>query len=320
MSGEAAFIAALRAIATSPAARGLADDAAVLEIGGSRLVLTMDAIVEGVHFLPHDPPDTVAWKLVATNVSDLAAKGARPCGCLLTYPLADDTAWNTAFLAGLQQACEHFVIPLLGGDTVRQPEGSARSFALVALGEPEPNVAVPSRTGASAGDIVWVSNAIGDAGIGLSILRGESGARPADRDALIAAYRRPQPSPDLGVALAPHVSAMMDVSDGLLIDLKRLAAASNLAALIDLDAVPLSQAFVDTVGNDREARLRAASAGDDYCLLLTAPPTAQASLEAAAARCGATLHRVGKLAEGHGLTILFAGEPIAPPPSLGFEH
>jgi thiamine-monophosphate kinase len=136
MNTEAAFIDALRAIATSSAARGLSDDAAVLEIGGSRLVLTMDAIVEGVHFLSDDPPETIAWKLVAVNVSDLAAKGAAPRGCLLSYALAQDDAWDSAFLRGLSEASEVFGIPLLGGDTVRQPAGSPRSFSLVALGEP----------------------------------------------------------------------------------------------------------------------------------------------------------------------------------------
>lgn len=320
MSSETAFIAALRTIATSPAARGLADDAAVLEIGSSRLVLTMDAIVEGVHFLADDPPETIAWKLVATNVSDLAAKGAQPRGCLLTYPLAGDEGWDAAFLRGLDEASHHFGIPLLGGDTVRQPSGSARSFSLVALGEPVSGVAVPSRTGARRGEKVWLSGVVGDAGLGLALLRGERHADRDSHDALVASYRRPQPSPALGISLAPHVSAMMDVSDGVLIDVQRLAEASGAAAEIHLDRLALSPPYLATAGDNLDSRLFAASAGDDYCLLLTAPAASEAAILAAAAACGADLHPVGQILEGHGLSVLYDGAPIALPARLGFEH
>jgi thiamine-monophosphate kinase len=320
VSTEARFIAALRAIATSPAARGLADDAAVLDLAGSRLVLTMDAIVEGVHFLPQDPADTVAWKLVTTNVSDLAAKGAVPRGCLLTYPLAADGAWDTVFLAGLEAACHAFSIPLLGGDTVRQPARSARSLALVALGEPVAGVPVPSRTGARLGDAIWVSSTLGDAGLGLGLLRGEHHAEQDHFDTLVASYRQPRPQVSLGVALAPYVTAMMDVSDGLLIDIDRLAGASQVAAVVDLDRVPLSPAFEAVAGDDQEARLFAASAGDDYCLLLTAPIELSDVLRQAAARHGAVLHQVGRIKAGQGLTVCAHGAPIRLPDRLGYEH
>jgi thiamine-monophosphate kinase len=320
VSSEAAFIAALRAIATSPAARGLADDVAVLNLGGSRLVVTMDAIVEGVHYLPQDPPETVAWKLVATNVSDLSAKGAEPRGCLLTYPLAEDGQWNAAFLRGLEEACSTFAIPLLGGDTVRQPAGSARSFALVALGEPVAGVAVPSRGGAQVGDMLWVSAPIGNAGLGLSVLRGEYQPDRESREALVAAYRCPRPNVALGVALAPHVHAMMDVSDGLLIDAQRLTDASQLGTVLALDRVPLSSAYVATMGDGMEERLFAASAGDDYCLLFAAPTEAETHLCNAARSCHTLLHPVGRIMGGRGLAVLFDGEPVALPTRLGFEH
>jgi thiamine-monophosphate kinase len=320
VSSEAAFIAALRAIATSPAARGLADDAAVLELGSSRLVLTMDAIVEGVHFLPDDPADTVAWKLVATNVSDLSAKGATPRGCLLTYPLAADESWDAEFLRGLEEACRTFAIPLLGGDTVRQPGGSPRSFSLVALGEPAVGAAVPSRCSARAGDVLWVTAPIGDAGLGLAVLRGERQTDRESREALIAAYRCPRPNVPLGVALAPCVTAMMDLSDGLLIDAQRLAAASEVGAVLELDRVPLSRAYVQTVGEGCDERLFAAAAGDDYCLLFTAPPGAEAQLRNAALACRAAVYPIGRIMGGRGLTVLFDGEPVELPPRLGFEH
>jgi thiamine-monophosphate kinase len=296
------------------------DDAAVLEMGGAQLVLTMDAIVEGVHFLPDDPADSVAWKLVATNVSDLSGKGAEPTGCLLTYPLAADEVWNADFLRGLEQACAVFAIPLLGGDTVRQPQGSARSFSLVAIGEVAAGLVVPSRAGARAGDIIWVTAPIGDAGLGLRLLKTEARATPQNRDTLVGRYRRPAPQPDLGKVIAPHVSAMMDVSDGLLIDTSRLAAASEVAALIELDSVPLSQAFVETCGDSLDERRSAASAGDDYCLLLTSAPTSEAPLQAAAREAGGRLYRVGRIMNGRGLGLLYGGEPVPLPERLGFEH
>jgi len=320
MTSEASFIEALRAIAKAPGARGLIDDAAVLEIGGSRLVLTMDAIVEGVHFLADDPADSVAWKLVATNVSDLAAKGAEPRGCLLSYPLTQDQAWNTAFLHGLEQACTAFAIPLLGGDTVRQPPGSARSFSLVALGEPRDGIEVPGRNSAQKGDVVWVSSPVGDAGLGLAILQHDMPALREHREELIMRYRRPEPSLALGMALAPLVTAMMDVSDGVLIDAKRLALASDLAVVIDLARLPLSQAFATTKGDDRAERLFAASAGDDYCLMFTAPATARNALIEAARSCSRSIYPIGEMMGGRGLALLYGDEPVPLPERLGYEH
>ncbi|MBB4859735.1 thiamine-monophosphate kinase [Novosphingobium chloroacetimidivorans] len=280
----------------------------------------MDTVVEGVHFLAEDPADTVAWKLVATNVSDLAAKGAVPRGCLLSYPLAQDSSWNCAFLAGLRSACEHFAIPLLGGDTVREPAPSARSFALVALGEPRSEAPVPSRSGARAGDDLWVSGSIGDAGAGLAILCGQADADPPSRAALVAAYRTPRPSVALGVAIAPLVSAMMDVSDGLLIDAARLARASRVAIEIDLDAVPLSPAFRHAKGEDLAARLFAATAGDDYQLLFAAPRAQEPTLLAHATEHDRPLHRVGRLSAGEGLQLAYNGQRVPLPASLGYEH
>jgi thiamine-monophosphate kinase len=320
MSTEATFIASLRAIATAPAARGLADDAAVLEVGGTRLVLTMDAIVEGTHFLPQDPAETVAWKLVATNVSDLAAKGAAPRGCLLTYSLSNDDSWNAAFLGGLDEACRAFAIPLLGGDTVRPPQDTPRSFSLVAIGEPAAGVTVPSRHGAKPGDVLWVSGPIGDAGLGLALLQGRLSADAESRTELIGAYQRPQPCPNLGIALAPLVNAMMDVSDGLLIDSQRMIAASETAANIEVERIPLSRAYDAVAGNDCTARLTAATAGDDYCLLFAAPVAAEAALRSAAGSCRTIIHPIGAVQAGVGLTLTFLDRRVPLPDRLGFEH
>src|SRR4051812_19057757 len=275
---EADFIAALRGIASHPAARGLADDAAVLEVGGVTLVLTHDMIAEDVHFLPGDPPGDVAWKLVAVNLSDLAAKGARPVGMLLGYALGDDE-WDRAFAEGLGVALRAFGVPLLGGDTVKAP----RVLGLTAIGEaPGP---VPSRGGAQAGDHLWVSGTIGDSGAGLAMLKG---ALPRD-EALVERYRNPRPRVDAGQRLAPLVRAMMDVSDGLLIDASRMAAASGAAIAIDLAVLPMSDACRRAAGDDRAARLAAASAGDDYELLFAAAPAHSAEILALADEIGLPL-------------------------------
>ncbi|HYD39122.1 MAG TPA: thiamine-phosphate kinase, partial [Allosphingosinicella sp.] len=217
---ESDFVAALRGLAADPAARGLLDDAAVLELGGTTLVLTHDMLVEGVHYRHDDPPGDVAWKLVAVNLSDLAGKGARPVGVLMGYALAGEDS-DTAFVEGLATALHAFALPLLGGDTVAMPAGAPRALGLTAIGIADGPV--PARSGARPGDHLWVSGTIGDAGAGLKLL--ESGQdEPAG---LIERYRNPRPRLEAGRRLAPLASAMMDVSDGLLIDAGRMAQASG---------------------------------------------------------------------------------------------
>ena len=291
---EAEFIAALRRLPLHPAARGLNDDTALLDAGP--LVVTTDTLVEGVHFLPTDPPQDVAWKLVATNLSDLAAKGAVPEGILLNYPLGDD-AWDRAFLDGLADILATFVTRLIGGDTVTLPPGAPRILTVTAFGS---DAAAPARAGAKPGDALYVTGTIGDAGAGLAIALGRNG--PAE---LLAAYRRPQPRLADGRRLARHVHAMMDVSDGLLIDAARMAHASGLAVAIDLAAVPLSDAYRAYSGD----RVAAATAGDDYQLLFAAPEDFATDAT-----------RIGAFLTGSGLVLHDAGTPVPLPPSLGYEH
>jgi thiamine-monophosphate kinase len=310
-SAESDFISALRNIATDPAARSLIDDAAVLEVGGQRLVLTKDLMVEGVHYRSDDPPADVAWKLLAVNLSDLAAKAARPVGVLLGFTLGD-AAWDRAFAEGLGDALKAMNIPLLGGDTV----GAAgpRVLSLTAIGDAAGPV--PSRAGAGEGDLLWVSGTIGDAGVGLAMLAGEL----AGDEALIGRYRRPQPRLEAGQALGAVVSAMMDVSDGLLIDAARLGQASKLRVILDLDRVPLSQGLLRALGDHREARLRAATAGDDYELLFAAPEASSARILALTGEVGLALTRIGTLAPGTGLQIFDGQGEVPVPERLGYEH
>ena len=303
MSRERDFIGCLRALAFHPAARGLADDAAVLPMGVHDLVLTHDMLVEGVHYLSADPPADVAWKLVAVNLSDLAAKGARPIGVLMGYMLARDAGWDAVFAEGLREVLATFDVPLLGGDTVASG-GGARTLGLTAIGTVAPGGA-PSRAGARAGDGLWVTGAIGAAGLGLAI----AGAGATEPAALLRAYRQPVPRLAEGQALASHVHAMADVSDGLLIDAARMGEASGLAVSIRLDAVPLPSGVPDT----RTDRLRAATAGDDYELLFAAPAGFAPPPEV-------TCTRIGDFAEGGGLALADATSAIPLPTSLGFEH
>jgi len=305
LSQESSFIQSLRALATDAAARGFMDDAAVLAIGGTNIVLTHDMIAEGVHFLATDPPADVAWKLVAVNLSDLAAKGARPLGVLMGYALIGDAGWDAAFVAGLKAVLAHFQVPLLGGDTVSLAPGAARVFGLTAIGE-APATGAPSRSGAQVGDALFVTGTIGDAGAGLAIAQGD----PGDA-AMLAAYRRPVPLLTEGQALAPYVHAMMDVSDGLLLDSARMAEASGLALAIDLGAVPLSGPWRAARGEDRAARLAAATAGDDYQLLFAAPADSALPVPAT---------RIGIFSPGAGLSLGDADGAIPLPDRLGYLH
>lgn len=296
---EADFLAALRTLSLHPGAQGLADDVARL----GDLVLTTDTLVEGVHFLSSDPAGDVAWKLIAVNLSDLAAKGAEPVGVLLNYPLSHD-AWDAGFLCGLGEVLAAHGCALLGGDTVSLPPGAARVLSATAIGAVGP--ANPARGRAQAGDRLYVTGPIGDAGAGLAIAQGAVGP-----DALLAAYRRPVPQIAQGRALAPIVNAMMDVSDGVLIDAARMAAASGLAVTVDLALIPLSKAYRAQCGDDRAARLAAATAGDDYQLLFAAAPDTPLPVAAQV---------IGRFAGGAGLSLIEGGAPVTVPDRLGFEH
>ena len=289
MPDEFTFLTALRAITTHPAAAGLVDDTAQLEVAAGTLILTSDTMVESVHYRPHDPPGSVGWRLAAVNLSDLAAKGATPLACLLNYSLSGNAAWDRAFLDGLNQALTAYAMPLIGGDTVAMPAGAPRSLTLTAIGTAPTKV--PLRSCAQPGDTLWVTGTIGGAAFGAD-------GQPRD----LARYLHPVPRVAEGQALAPLATAMMDISDGLLIDAQRLAAASGIAIHIDLDAIPF--ALPGPV-------LDAACAGDDYELLFTLP-------EGVAPPVAAT--RIGTASPGNGLTLTANGTPVPLPARLGYRH
>ncbi|WP_068073916.1 thiamine-phosphate kinase [Novosphingobium lentum] len=298
MTGEPGFIAALRTMAPHPAARGLADDAAVLELGAVELVLTHDMMVEGVHWLRGQDMTDIAFKLVAVNLSDLAAKGAEPLGVLLGFMLGENDA---QFLHGLEQALAEFGVPLLGGDTVGGGGGGARAIGLTAIGRATCHP-VPSRSGAQPGDGVWLTGTIGAAMLGFEALRdadewGETAA--ADT----RAFRRPCPRLREGQMIAPLATAMMDVSDGLLLDASRMADASGVTIALDSIAIP----FAERLPLDR--RRDALGWGDDYELLFTAPETF-------APPCPVT--RIGTVLPRREVPLLLDDAPVEG--RLGYQH
>ena len=279
-----------------PGALDLLDDAALLQPPpGRELVFTADAMVAGVHFLPHDPADAVGAKLLRVNLSDLAAMGAAPLAYLMTVsaPRGAGDAWFAAFAAGLARDQARFGITLLGGDTTGTP--GPMTLSLTAIGHVAPGAAL-RRRGAAAGDEVWVTGTIGDGALGLLALRGQV----PDPDGFLASrYRLPQPR--LGFPLHGIVSACMDVSDGLVQDLGHLCRAAGLGAVIEAARVPRSPA-ARAAG---EAWLKTClTGGDDYELLMAVPPQHAAALLAAAAAqgCGAT--RIGWFEAGDQVRVL----------------
>jgi thiamine-monophosphate kinase len=304
MTSESSFIALMRAMATDPAARNLLDDTAVIPLGDQTLVLTHDMMAEGVHWLPTAKPEDIAWKLVSVNLSDLAAKGARPLGVLLGFMLGDDD-WDRRFADGLREALAHYDVPLLGGDTVSN-RGDKRAMGMTAVGAAT-HMPVPARSGAKVGDLIYVTGTLGDALAGFEFAEaGLEGPKP-----LMAAYHRPIARLADGHAIAPIASAMMDISDGLLIDTDRMASASKVRIAIDLATLPLSAAYRHARSDSIDSRIQAASWGDDYQLLFTASTEIALPVPATA---------IGEIRAGHGLALTNDGIAMPLPASLGYEH
>ncbi len=292
-------------------ALGLADDAAVfMPPAGRELVVSADAIVGGVHFLPDDPPETVGRKLLRVNLSDLAAMGATPLSYFLTVsvPVTTTAAWFEAFAAGLAMDQAAFGISLLGGDTTSTPGPVCLSATVI--GHVAPGAAL-RRHGARPGDGLWVTGTIGDGALGLRALRGEID----DPDGFLAErYRLPRPR--MGLCLAGIVSAAMDVSDGLVQDCGHMCRASDVAASIELARVPLSPPA-------RAAGLLSlcVTGGDDYELLLAVPGESEASLLAECARACVPVTRIGDIAAGApSVTVLDAAGRRVPLRTKGWSH
>lgn len=304
--------------AGQPGAFALTDDAACLTPPpGHDVVLTADAIVEGVHFLADDPAADVAAKLLGVNLSDLAAMGAEPLGYLITtnWTKPIDGTWIDEFGRGLGRCQAEYGIGLLGGDTVSG--NGPMTLSLTAIGC-VPHGQALRRSGAVAGDVVYVSGTIGDAALGLAVLKGNLDVDADRGEFLIERYRRPRPRLGLGMALRGLASSCIDVSDGLLADLEHILETSAVGADIDLFAVPLSASDAQELGAD--ARTRAITGGDDYELLFTVPADRVDEVDSAAAATGVAVTAIGRITAGSTLVVRGADGKALPVTGRGYRH
>jgi thiamine-monophosphate kinase len=303
-SGEDRLIAKyFKPLATAPGALGLTDDAAFYAPPeGHELVITTDAIVSGIHFLPDDPPETVARKALRVNLSDLAAKGAHPAGCLLTLALPEGTGhgWLHPFVSGLQSDCGLYACPLYGGDTVRT-EGPL--WASVTAFGTLPRGTMIRRSGAKPGDVIVVTGTIGDAALGLRLLRepdhiDEWSLGDDEAGHLAGRYRVPQPRTALADAVRTLASAAMDVSDGLVGDLAKLCDVSGVSARIETARLPLSPAAAKVLAAEPDLIEAIATGGDDYEILAAVSPDKVAAFRDLARDAAVPVTEIGEIVAG----------------------
>lgn len=317
MRGEFALIDQL----LKPLARGFAgaldltDDAALVEVPkGQSLVIAKDAIVADVHFLKADPAETVAAKLLGVNLSDLAAMGASPLAYLsvIARPRDLDDAWLEGFAAGLGACQRRFGLFLIGGDIVSTPGPLMLSCTILGLVKEGQAL---RRSAARPGDRIWVSGTLGDAALGLRVLKGLA-ATEDEAFYLVERYRRPQPRVALGQRLAGLARAAIDISDGLLADLTHILEESGVAARIELERLPVS-AVAKGLPGWQEAAL---AGGDDYELLFTAPESATPTIEKLGQETAIAVTPIGRIEDGEGLVVTDGrGRPV-PIQGLGWRH
>lgn len=285
--------------AAEPGALGLLDDAALLSLeAGQRMVVTTDTMIAGVHFRPLDAPEDIAAKVLRVNLSDLAAMGATPISYTLSAALTDavDEDWLARFTQSLASDQARYAITLVGGDTVATP--GPLSFGVTAFGSVGAGREL-RRSSARPGDLIFVSGTIGDAALGLLVLRGElAKLEGALAESLIDRYLRPQPRVELGRRLVGQAHAAADISDGLVADLGHIARASKVAATLEASQVPLSSAARATLSGDPSLMATVLSGGDDYELVFTAPPETALPLARLADEMGVALTCVGSVAKG----------------------
>ena len=327
LSGEEAIIQSFLAplAAGYPGAFGLRDDcAAITPTPGHDLVVKTDPVAAGVHFLPDDAPEDVAWKALAVNVSDLAAKGAVPRVYLmaLSFPEAPARQWMRRFADGLAAAQAAFGMCLVGGDTDRRP--GPLTVSITVLGE-VPAGRMVRRATARLGDRIYVSGTLGASATGLALVRDPAlaaawGLTPAEADEAIRRYRRPEPRLALSPAVLAHARAAMDLSDGLAKDLDRMARASGVGAEARLADLPVAAAACKAVAADHARWQSVVAAGDDYEILAAVDPAGSAAFEAAAAAAGVAVTCAGRFTGEPGVRLLDAdGRPLVPA-STGWEH
>ncbi len=326
MSGEDDFIQAYFAplAAGHQGSFGLNDDCAALTPEpGHDIILKTDAIAEGVHFLPGDAPDDIAWKAVAVNVSDLAAKAARPLGYLmsLAFPQMPDRAWMAKFADGLRLAQDSFGISLMGGDTDRRPN-APMSISIMVLGS-VPTGRMVRRATAQAGDVIYVSGTLGDSALGLRLRTGAIAAdavSASERQALEQRYLRPEPRVRLRTALLDHARAAMDLSDGLAKDLGRMCRTSGVGAEIEASRLPLSASARAVLAGRPDLQLLPLNGGDDYEILAAIAPDQAGAFETAANLAGIPVTAIGRFTLGTEVTVTGSDGQKLDLPVSGYDH
>lgn len=289
---------------------GIGDDAALLRVPpGMELAVSIDTLVEGVHFPAGTQAAAVGHKALAVGLSDLAAMGAEPAWATLSLSLPEaDEDWLGGFASGLSALAGRYGVQLVGGDTVRGPlVVTLQVHGLVPAGQ------ALRRRGARPGDRVYVTGTLGDAGLGLRLLRGELQATAADTAYARGRLDLPQPRVETGLALRGIASAAIDVSDGLAADLGHILEVGGVGAVIDASALPLSEALVRSVEPAAALEL-ALTAGDDYELCFTVPAAKVEDLAGLSCTC------IGQIEAGCGLRVAAADGSPVPLDHLGFDH
>lgn len=291
----------LAPLVSQDGAAGLRDDVAMIS---SADIVTTDTLVEGIHFLPDDPIDTVAWKLVAVNVSDIVAKGAAPVEAIvnISWSRSRPEEAFAEFAAALGEALQDRGIALIGGDTVLQDGALTVSLTLTGKTYAVDHLPI-RRTGAKIGDKIFVSDEIGWGYQGLQD-RLAGRMTPAARR-----YQVPKiPDDEVARLISKYANASMDISDGLLIDLRALCDASGVGAEIDLGAIPLCA----ETGNVEDI-LKLVTGGDDYQCLITSDAKSEAKLPS-------EFKNIGTITDGSKVTLSVHGEAVPLPNALGFDH
>jgi thiamine-monophosphate kinase len=293
---------------------GVGDDAAVLALDGL-MAVTVDTLVAGVHFPDGIAPNLLGYRLMAVNLSDLAAMGAEPrwCTLALTLPKPDE-GWLDGFSRGLFEIAERYGVSLVGGDLTRGP----LTATLQLMGRVERG-RVLTRGGGAVGDDVYVTGTLGDSAAGIALVTERVEAAPGSAAAALKErFYRPVPRVDAGLALRSLASAAIDVSDGLLADLGHICERSGCGAVIETESIPVSAELL-SLFPPQTALAYALAGGDDYELCFTAPPSRAQQIEAALEGTGATPKRIGQLVEGREVVCTRDGEPFDPPTS-GYRH
>ena len=304
-----------------PGALNLSDDAALLDPSpGQTLVATTDTMIAGVHYLEDDPPDLVGGKLLRVNLSDLAAMGAAPLTYLLAIALPEnfEERWLARFCEGLRVDQERFGVYLCGGDTTAISGPAV--LTVTALGE-VPRGQALLRSGAKAGDLVFVSGTIGDGALGLQVARGRlAGLGRELGDFLLSRYHVPEPRIELGIKLRGLARAAIDVSDGLVADLGHICETSGMGAVVEWQKIPLSEAVRKAVATEPRLRGAVLGGGDDFELVFTGPAESRDAIAAAGKACGVAVTAIGRIVAGAGVSVIDSAGASIEIDSAGYTH